>query len=149
MAQLLWSLLGIASGALIAFQAPINTQLGRGLGMPVAAAFVSFLAGALLLLVATTVMAQMQGIRPDFRGPAPWLFVAGGFLGAIYVTTSILLIPRIGAAALMAFLVAGQLLTSMVLDRIGFLGLAVREISMGRIAGAVLLLTGALMIRYT
>ncbi len=149
MVQLLWSLLGIASGALIAFQAPINTQLGRGLGMPIAAACISFVAGTLFLIIATVVISRLQGSAPNFRTPAPWLFVAGGFLGSIYVTTSILLIPRLGAAALMAFLVAGQLLTSMVLDRIGFMGLAVREISLGRVAGALLLLSGALMIRYT
>ena len=53
----------------------------------------------------------------------------------------------IGAAALMAFLVAGQLLAGMMVDRVGFLGVAVREISTGRIVGAVLLLAGALMIR--
>ena len=47
----------------------------------------------------------------------------------------------------MAFAVTGQLLAGMVIDRIGFLGLAVREISFGRIAGAVLLLAGALLIR--
>ena len=68
-------------------------------------------------------------------------------LGAAYVTISTLLIPRIGAAALMAFLVAGQLIAGMLLDRIGFLGMAVREISIGRIAGAMLLLAGALLVR--
>ena len=149
MTQLLWSLLGIVSGALIAFQAPINTQLGRGLGMPLAAALASFLAGTLVLLIATIVMTRVQGTAPNLRAPAPWLFLAGGLLGAIYVTISILLVPRLGAAALMAFLVTGQLLASMLLDHIGFLGLAVREVSMGRIMGALLLLSGALMIGFT
>jgi transporter family-2 protein len=58
------------------------------------------------------------------------------------------LIPRLGAAALMAFLVAGQLIAGMVIDRIGLLGVAVREISVGRIAGALLLVAGAVMVRY-
>lgn len=149
MTQLLWSLLGILSGALIAFQAPINTQLGRGLGMPLAAACISFIAGTFILIVATAVMTRVQDTAPSFRAPAPWLFIAGGLLGAVYVTTSIMLIPRLGAAALMAFLMTGQLLASMFLDRIGFLGLAVREISLGRVMGALLLLSGALMIRFT
>ncbi|TIQ39609.1 MAG: EamA-like transporter family protein, partial [Mesorhizobium sp.] len=60
---------------------------------------------------------------------------------------STILTPRIGAAALMAFLVAGQLIAGMLVDRVGFLGVAVREISLGRVAGAVLLLAGALLIR--
>jgi len=146
-ANILWSMLGILSGAFIAIQAPINTQLARGLGLPVAAAAISFLAGAIVLGVITFFTTRAQGIEIDWRAPAPWMFLAGGALGAVYVTSSVLLTPRIGAAALMAFLVAGQLLAGMLVDRIGFLGVAVREISMGRLVGAMLLLAGALMIR--
>jgi transporter family-2 protein len=149
MAQLLWSLLGIVSGALIAFQAPINSQLSRGLGMPLAAACISFVTGAVVLLVASLLISRIQGVTPNFRAPAPWLFLVGGLLGAVYVTTAIFLTPVIGAAALMAFLMTGQLLTSLFLDRVGFLGMAMREISVGRITGAILLLAGALMIRFT
>ncbi|MEZ5781474.1 MAG: DMT family transporter [Rhizobiaceae bacterium] len=147
MMGLFWSLLGILSGAFIAIQAPINSQLARGLGLPVAAAAFSFLSGAVVLAIVTLVIARAQGVTLDWRAPPPWTFVAGGVLGASYVTISTLLIPRIGAAALMAFLVAGQLIAGMMLDRVGFLGMAVREISIGRMAGAVLLLVGALLVR--
>jgi transporter family-2 protein len=149
MMGLVWSLLGIVSGAFIAVQAPINAQLARGLGMPVAAAFFSFLSGTVVLGIVTVAMTRTQGISLDWKAPAPWLFVVGGLLGGFYVTLSTVLVPRIGAAALMAFLVAGQLIAGMVLDRIGFLGFAVREISFGRVAGAVLLMAGALLVRLT
>jgi transporter family-2 protein len=145
MMGVLWSVLGILSGAFIALQAPINAQLARDLGMPVAA--FSFLSGAIVLGVISVVLVRVQGISLDWQAPAPWLFIAGGMLGGFYVTLSTILTPRIGAAALMAFLVAGQLLAGMMLDRIGFLGMAVREISLGRITGAMLLLCGALLIR--
>lgn len=147
MAAFLWALLGIAAGACIAIQAPINVQLGRGLGMPVAAAGISFLAGALLLCVLTLIFSKVEGRMPDWRTPAPWLYFAGGFLGTVYVTTAILLTPKIGAAAVMGLAVAGQLTAGLIIDRVGFLGVAVRELSLGRVAGAVLLLTGAVMIR--
>ena len=146
---LVWSLLGILSGAFIAVQAPINAQLARGLGLPVAAAAFSFLSGAIVLGIISIVVTRFDGIALDWKAPAPWLFVAGGVLGGFYVTLSTILIPRIGTAALMAFLVAGQLMAGMVLDRIGFLGIAVREISLGRIFGAVRLLAGALLVRLT
>ena len=148
MAAFLWALLGIAAGACIAIQAPINALLGRNLGMPAAAAFVSFLAGALVLALVVLVTAAFEGRAPDWRGPDTWLYFAGGAIGTIYVTTAIFLTPRIGAAAVMAFAVSGQLLAGILLDRIGFLGMAVREISMGRVAGAGLLVAGALMIRF-
>lgn len=147
MAGVLWSLLGILSGAFIAIQAPINSQLARGLGLPVAAAAFSFLSGAVVLGIISIAITRFDGISLDWKAPEPWLFVAGGILGGSYVTLSTILIPRIGAAALMAFLVAGQLLAGMLLDQIGFLGMEMREISPGRIGGAVLLLAGALLIR--
>ena len=137
------------SGAFIAIQAPINSQLARGLGLPVAAAAFSFLSGRDRARHRHACGDTPQGISLDWKAPAPWLFVAGGVLGGSYVTISTLLIPRIGAAALMAFLVAGQLLAGMLLDRIGFLGMAVREITLGRVTGAVLLMAGALLVRLT
>ena len=149
MAGVFWSVLGMLSGAFIAIQAPINSQLARGLGLPVAAAAFSFLSGAIVLGIITFATTRLQDVSLDWRAPAPWLFVAGGVLGGSYVTISTLLIPRIGAAALMAFLVAGQLLAGMLMDRVGFLGMAVREISLGRVAGAILLMAGALLVRLT
>ena len=148
MTAFLWALLGIAAGACIAIQAPVNALLGRGLSMPVAAACVSFLSGAIILGIVMLATASFEGRAPDWRGPDLWLYVAGGALGTMYVTTAIYLTPRIGAAAVMAFAVSGQLLAGILLDRIGFLGMAVREISVGRIAGALLLVAGALMIRF-
>ena len=58
-----------------------------------------------------------------------------------------MLVPRVGAMATMAFIVTGQLLGGMIVDRMGLLGVAVREITLGRAAGAMLLVAGALMIR--
>jgi transporter family-2 protein len=148
MAGLFWPLLGVLAGAFIAVQAPINTELARGLGSTLAAAAISFVAGGLALAFLTFVLTRGEGAGIDWRAPAPWLFFAGGLLGALYVTSTIILIPKVGAAALMAFLVTGQLIAGMVVDRVGFLGVAVREISAGRIAGALLLLIGAVMVRY-
>lgn len=149
MINLLWASLGILAGAFLSIQAPINAELSRGLGLPVAAAASSFLAGAIVLAVVSAAVTQSQGVSIAWRVPPVWMFVVGGCLGAAFVTTIIILTPRLGAAATMAFVVAGQLLAGMIVDRIGFMGLAVREISLGRVAGAVLLLAGALLIRST
>lgn len=148
-AGIVWALLGILAGSAIAIQAPVNAALGRGLGLPTAAAGFSFLSGAIVLGIVSAAAIWTAGATVDLRAPAPWLFVAGGVLGAFYVTVAVLLTPRIGAAAVMAFAVSGQLLAGILLDRIGFLGMAVRELSLGRVAGAAMLLAGALLIRLT
>lgn len=147
MIAILWPLLGILAGGFIAMQAPVNAALGRGLGLPVAAAAASFVSGAFILAAVTAAISQAQGVALNWRAPSPWLFIVGGAMGAAYVTSATLLVPRLGAAATMAFIIAGQLLVGMVLDRIGFMGLPVHEITPGRLAGAVLLLAGTLLIR--
>ena len=149
MGAFLWPLLGVMAGAFIAVQAPINAALGRGLGSPVVAAGFSFLSGAVGLALVSLIMLQAQGVTPNWRAPAAWMFVVGGLLGAVYVTSAIVLAPKIGAAALMACLVAGQLIAGILMDRVGFLGLPVQEISLGRIVGALMLLTGAVLVRFT
>jgi transporter family-2 protein len=144
---ILWVLLGVVSGACIAVQAPINAQLGRDLGLPFAAAFVSFAAGAIVLGVVTFVVAGLTHTNINWTAPAAWLFVTGGALGTVYVTSAVVLTPQIGAAAVMGLAVTGQLLAGLVVDKVGFLGAPMHEISLGRIAGAALLVAGAVMIR--
>ena len=144
---ILWALMGIIAGACIAAQAPINASLGRSLNVPVAAAGVSFLAGAIALWAIAFAYSNLTSTPINFGAPAPWTFVAGGLLGAFYVFSNIMLTPMIGVAAVMALSIAGQLIAGLLLDRVGFMGMAVREISLGRVAGAALLVVGAIMIR--
>ncbi|MBX3598604.1 MAG: DMT family transporter [Rhizobiaceae bacterium] len=149
MGNVLWPLLGILAGGFVAVQAPVNAELSRNLGMPVAAAGISFFVGAVALGLVTSILLASGSVAPlNWRAPPLWMFIAGGLLGASFVTSTILLAPRVGAASLMAFLVAGQLIAGLMLDRLGILGLAVREVTMGRLAGAGLLLIGALLVRF-
>lgn len=147
MDSLLWALMGVIAGACIAAQAPINASLGRALEVPIAAAAVSFLAGGVVLWALAFLFSHLTSTPINYGAPAPWTFVAGGLLGAFYVFSNITLTPLMGAAAVMALSVTGQLIGGLFLDKIGFMGMAVREISVGRIAGALLLVAGAVMIR--
>jgi bacterial/archaeal transporter family-2 protein len=142
-----WSVLGILAGMLLALQGPINAQLARALGSPIAAAAMSFIAGTLVLTVITLATVQAQGISIAWRAPPLWMLFAGGCLGAIFVTCALILTPKLGVAATMAFIVAGQLLAGLIIDRLGYFDLAVREMTFGRVAGAMLLVIGALMLR--
>ncbi|MBO9587836.1 MULTISPECIES: DMT family transporter [Devosia] len=147
MDTLLWALMGVFAGACIAVQAPINAGLGRALEVPIAAAAVSFLAGGVVLWALAFLFSHLTATPINFAAPAQWTLVAGGLLGAFYVFSNITLTPMIGAAAVMALSVTGQLMAGLVLDKVGFMGMAVREITMGRVAGAALLIVGAVMIR--
>lgn len=146
MTTLLWSLLGIFAGALMALQAPINAALGRTLGQSIAAAAACFIAGAVVLVALSWGVARWQGTTIPWHAPPFWMLVGGGLLGATFVTFVILITNKLGTGTMVALIVAGQLIAGLLLDKAGAFDLAVREITLGRIAGAVLLLAGALLI---
>jgi transporter family-2 protein len=75
-----------------------------------------------------------------------WYYLLGGALGAAYVFSALVLISQIGAGAVAAATVTGQLTTSVVLDRIGFLGLDREPLTASRVAGVGLLLAGTYLI---
>ncbi|GGH07452.1 hypothetical protein GCM10007036_02320 [Alsobacter metallidurans] len=144
---LLLPLIALLAATALPIQAAINAQLARGVGSPIVAAAISFAAGAAVLaLVAVVLVRDLPPLGEIARTPL-WLFVAGGALGTLYVTSNVVLAPKLGAATLFSFAIAGQLLAALAMDQFGLLGLATRELSVGRIAGAVLVLAGALMVR--
>lgn len=146
-ASLIWTVFGVLAGSLVALQAPINAQLGRGVGSPLLAAAISFLAGLVALLLVNLLL--VRDVSPGWRDTPIWMFVAGGCLGAMFVTAMTILTPRLGAATMMALVVAGQLVTGILVDHFGWFGLAVREVSVGRVAGAAFLIVGAVLLRFT
>jgi len=72
---------------------------------------------------------------------------SGGIFGAIYIAVSILLIPRLGAAMVIALIVAGQMLGSLVFDHFGLLGVPMHPASLPRLLGAALLVGGVVLLR--
>ena len=145
---ILYSALALLAGFLFPFQASVNSQLGRGIGGPIAATVVSFACGLAFILAADLVVfRQIPAVADVLRQPAYLLFT-GGAIGAVFLGASVFLAPRIGAGALLCLVVAGQLLGALVIDRFGLFGLATRELSFGRLAGAALVLAGALIVRF-
>ena len=145
---LLLGVLGIIAGATLGTQAAINAMVSRAFGSPVTAAAISFATGALLLIVMALALTRVQDIAPGWRDLPAWAFVSGGALGAVYLTTAIFLTPRIGAAATMGFVIAGQLLAGLAIDNFGFFGLSSIPLAPSRLLGAGLLLGGALILRF-
>jgi len=145
---LLFSLAAVVGGMCVALQLPINARLGQGLGFPIAAAMVSFISGTIILSLITMTSTKIGGGVSLGWGQVSWPFyVLGGLLGAIYVTMTIMLIPRIGTTAVFGLSIVGQLLGGLILDKIGFVGFTARELSLGRISGVVLLILGAILVQ--
>jgi transporter family-2 protein len=77
----------------------------------------------------------------------PWWAWSGGLFGGIFILLAIMLLPSLGAATLFALVIAGQVLAAVTLDHFGALGLTPHPINMARLAGAVLLIAGVVLIR--
>ncbi|MHB8644107.1 MAG: DMT family transporter, partial [Gaiellaceae bacterium] len=56
--------------------------------------------------------------------------------------------PKLGAATLIAAVVAGQTVASVVVDQYGWVGFKVHHASPGRIAGIVLVGAGVALVRF-
>jgi transporter family-2 protein len=132
-----------AVGGLIALQAPINSGLGK-VTSTFAAALISFAVGTVLLVG----IAVASGDIKELGGAAEvrWYYLAGGILGAAYVTTVLLTVRTLGAGGVTAATVSGQLTASLVIDRIGVLGLDKTPITFSRVLGVALLIIGTLLV---
>jgi transporter family-2 protein len=144
---IVYALLALFAGFLFPFQATVNSQLGRGIGGPIAATMISFACGLIVIVVLNLVVFRQIPTLSDIARQPRYLLITGGTIGVIFLGASVFLAPRIGAGALLCFVVAGQMLGALVIDRFGLFGLAARELSFGRLAGAALVLAGALMVR--
>lgn len=130
-------------GGCIALQAPINAGLGKFTGN-FAAATISFAVGTILLAAIVAVSGKAGGLGDVTH--VEWYYLLGGALGAAYVFSALVLVSEIGAGAVAAATVTGQLTTSVILDRIGFLGLEQQPITLQRLLGVLLLLAGTYLV---
>jgi bacterial/archaeal transporter family-2 protein len=128
---------------LIAMQPAINAGLGKSTGS-IAAAFVSFAVGTLLLALIVGISGQASGLASTFD--VRWYYLLGGVLGAAYVFMALKTVGTIGAGGVAAATITGQLTLSVVLDRIGAFGLEEQPITAARVAGVGLLLAGTYLI---
>jgi transporter family-2 protein len=130
-------------GGMIALQAPINSGLGKAVGTLPAAA-ISFTVGTVLLVGLVAVSGQLDSIPEAVN--VRWYYLLGGLLGAAYVTTVLLTVRTLGAGGVTAATVSGQLTASLVIDRLGLLGLDETPITLGRVIGVALLITGTVLV---
>lgn len=144
--KLIWLLTALVAGMMAPVQAGFNGKMGRAIGDPVYAALISFFVGTLGLL------AYGLFLRMDFTavrqaaGIEWWVWLAG-LLGAFYVTSVIILTPRLGATLTFSLVVAGQLLMAVALDHFGLLGVPMQPVSWLRILGIALITAGVVLIR--
>ncbi|MCK6188292.1 DMT family transporter [Pseudomonas sp. EYE_354] len=135
-------LLAISAGLGITLQTTLNGQLAKGVGEDsVAAALFSFTAGAVCLgffsLMRGGIVASLAAIPAQ-----PWWSLLGGLLGAGALLSYVVLAPKIGLSALLGLAIAGQIISSLVIDHFGLMGASERPVSLVKLAGSMVMLAG-------
>lgn len=142
MSNLSLFLLMMCGGAVLALQPSINARLAQKVGI-LESSFVSFAVGTIALAVAISLFGR--GSLRALPG-AVWWELTGGLLGAVFVTLTIVVVPRIGTAAAMSAIIAAQLTTGLLMDHFGLFGFRGAPLDGKRIAGTVLLMAGAALV---
>ena len=133
----------VAAGGVVALQAPANNVLSKYLGS-FGSAVASFSVG-LMVIVAVT-FAFAGGITAEGAAPPWYYWILGGVGGVVIVTVSLIAVRELGAGGVTAATIAGQLALSVVIDRMGVLGLDERAITWEKLLGIGLLALGTVLI---
>lgn len=135
----------LLAGAVMPLQAGINLRLKHAIGDPTVAALISFTIGTVVLAAYVFVM-RLPLPTVGMVSGLPWWAWTGGFFGAFIVFSSIVLAGQLGAATMMAWLLAGQFMAALILDHYGLVSFDVHEVTWPRVLGVVLLIVGAYLV---
>ncbi|ALI33782.1 DMT family transporter [Weissella cibaria] len=140
-------LLGLLGSFAVSNQSPINARLGGALKSPFRAAFLSFSLGVIFL----GLLAFMQ--NPHFLGDIlaltktgqPWWIYSAGIFSMLYQTSNILLFKNIGAVKTVVLPTLGQVVMSMIIQTLGWVGAETVALTAVKVIGVVLVIIGVLV----
>jgi transporter family-2 protein len=142
--MLQYAALAALAGFLLPLQGLISAQVSASINGPLMAALVNFVGGAVALILIIMLFrvpwpSAAQAATVPFYG---WLT---GLFGAFFVSQAAFTIPKLGAAAMVALVVTGQIIGSLLMDHYGVLQ-PVHPITAQKAIGAVLLIVGMFLV---
>lgn len=131
-------LVGLIGGVAVGLQSPLASLISQRLGL-FESVFIVHIGGALIALIPLLIYGG--GKLAEWRS-VPWYALGAGIFGLVVIGSISYMIPRVGIAAAITTIVAGQLLVGMVLDHFGLLGAAGRSLDATRVFGLAVVLVG-------
>lgn len=138
-------LLPLIAGIGAGFQQALNGSVQRVSRSALAATFINFMAGTLVLLVISVVTLPWATIPQTL--PMQWWLYLGGFVGTIFIAIQTVTVNTIGVLGLGVSLVTGQVLGSIVLDLT--LPMGYHPVTLWTVVGAVLTVAGSALVTLT
>src|SRR5512145_914261 len=134
---LLIILIGLAGGVAVGLQSPMASMITQRLGI-FESVFIVHVGGTIVALIPMLI----YGSKLSQWRSVPWYTLGAGIFGLVVIAAISYMIPRVGVAASIVTVVAGQLLVGISLDHFGLLGAAVRPVDATRIVGIGVVLAG-------
>jgi len=135
------TVLAVAAGLAGSIQVALMSRLGERIGVVEALAFSTALTAAIAFVILVLARGSVAGFERAVH--QPWWMLLGGVMGLIIVLAITYAGPRIGVAATVGILIAGQLVMGAVIDRWGLFGSEKIALHWPRVLGIVLLAAGA------
>jgi transporter family-2 protein len=133
--------LAVAAGVAGSVQVALMSRLGERIGVLEALAFSTLLTAVLAGIGLLVVRLSLAGYGRALH--QPWWMLMGGVMGLLIVFTVTYAGPRIGVAATVGILIAGQLAMGALIDRFGWFGSEQIGLGWPRLTGLALLAAGA------
>lgn len=133
-------LIGLVAGISMALQGSLNTVLSKIIGL-LEANFVVHVIGAVVLVVLLLFRLGQGDLTR--MGDAPWYSYLGGLLSAVIIYTVMASISKLGVAVATTAIIVGQVSTALIIDHFGLFGLREIPFTWWKLAGVILLATGA------
>ncbi|MGB8339862.1 MAG: DMT family transporter [Burkholderiales bacterium] len=141
----LYLALTILVGVALPFQVAMNGQVRVSLGHPMWGALTNFAIGLVALIIMAAIMRAPIPTTGMLTKVPVWAWW-GGIIGQMYIVSAILAGPKLGSATFFAVIIAGQVLTSLILDHFGVLGFPHSPINLWKALGALLLIVGVVLV---
>ena len=135
----------LAAGALQAWGPPMNNALRNSLENPWLSSIVSFLPIVAFLSIIWMCQPHPFPTRESIAA-MPWWAPLGGLIGAFAVVAGLLFVGQVGAGTFGGLTITANILMSLLVDKYGWFGMTVHELTVGRAVGAFLMVAGIFLI---
>ncbi len=133
--------LAVAAGLAGSVQVAVMSRLGERIGVVEALGVATGLTAVLAVVAVLLVRRSADGYERALH--QPWWMLLGGPIGLLIIFTVTYAGPRIGTAATVGILIAGQLVMGVAIDRWGLFGSKQIALHWPRALGIALLAVGA------
>jgi bacterial/archaeal transporter family-2 protein len=146
MSGTIYILLTLLVGLCLPVMASANGALSKSMGSPFTATFGIFALAAGLMGI-STLLSESPGLTVEGISQTNWKMWLGAFIVVMNIITFTVVPQKIGVANMIVFFIAGQIVSSVIVEHFGLLSFPIHEITWQRLVGIVFLIIGVVMVK--